>query len=237
MKKIVLLLLIYFLSQCVGIPFTQKPEYLMLIGMTLTLIYLVIRKEIILKREEYAPISGIFMGRTLLAGISMILLIDFLAQYLTFMPDILEDTFTEMQSGIVGVICIALIGPIFEEIFFRGAIERHLLKSHSPRTAILLSGLVFGLIHINPAQVIPAILSGFFLGWLYYRSGSLLPCILVHVLNNSLSVYTMTYFPAVNNIKELMNNNLAYYILLALAAVQLVMYVLSTQEMKFRNIR
>ena len=148
-------------------------------------------------------------------GISMIYLIDFLMSHLTFLPDWLSDTFDLLQSGWLGIICVAILGPILEELLFRGAITKVLLKKYNPVVAILISGLIFGIFHMNPAQVVGATLIGFILAWIYYKTHSLIPCILIHIMNNSLSVYLALKFPDVEYSSELIGEK-AYLIGLSL---------------------
>ncbi|MBO4444642.1 MAG: CPBP family intramembrane metalloprotease [Bacteroidaceae bacterium] len=110
------------------------------------------------------------------------------------LPDMLEDTFMDMSSNVWGILSIALVAPILEECLFRGAIEGHLLTKMKPWAAILVSAAVFGIIHMNPAQVFYAFLVGIVLGWLYWRSGSIVPSTVAHILNNSLSVVFMNIY-------------------------------------------
>ena len=97
-----------------------------------------------------------------------------------------------MSHNIFGVLSIAIVVPILEEFLFRGAIEGHLLrKGWSPKWAILVSALIFGIIHGNPAQIPFAFLIGLLFGWLYYRTRSLVPGIVGHIINNSFGAWTM----------------------------------------------
>ena len=57
-----------------------------------------------------------------------------------------------------------------------------------------MSSLVFGVVHMNPAQIPFAFLLGVMFGWLYYRTGSLLPGIIGHVLNNSVAAVNMILY-------------------------------------------
>ena len=63
-----------------------------------------------------------------------------------------------------------------------------------PWTAIIVSSLIFGVVHMNPAQIPFAFLLGMMFGWLYYRTGSLLPGIIGHVLNNSVATANMLLY-------------------------------------------
>lgn len=160
-------------------------------------------------------------------GISMIYLIDFLMSHLTFLPDWLSNTFDLLQSGWLGILCVAMLGPILEELLFRGAVTKVLLKKYNPLTAILISGLIFGIFHMNPAQVVGATLIGFILAWIYYKTHSLIPCILIHIMNNSLSVYLALKFPDVEYSSELIGEK-AYLTGLVIA---FLLFILSWRMM------
>lgn len=85
--------------------------------------------------------------------------------------------------------------PILEEIIFRGIIMKGLInKGWQPWKAILLSAVVFGLVHGNPWQFMGAILLGSVLGLVYYRSKSLLLPILLHAFNNLCSCLLIIYY-------------------------------------------
>lgn len=105
------------------------------------------------------------------------------------LPNWMENTFLDMSHNVWGVLAIAVGAPFVEELLFRGAVMNCLHRAgHGPCAMIVWSALIFGVFHINPAQVIFATLLGLLLGWLYYRTGSLLPGILCHFINNSLGV-------------------------------------------------
>ena len=55
------------------------------------------------------------------------------------------------------------------------------------------------------ATAIYGFLIGILLAWTYYKTGSLIPCILMHVLNNSLSVYLSIKYPEAENMDDLIN--------------------------------
>lgn len=97
-----------------------------------------------------------------------------------------------------GWITVGVLVPIAEEMVFRGAILRTLLTLCGHRWrwgAILLSALLFGLAHGNMAQLLNATLLGCLLGWLYYRSGSIAPGIVFHMVNNSVAVLLVRLMP------------------------------------------
>ena len=170
------------------------------------------------KKATWSFISPTYMASTLVITLSGIWLLDVLMSHL-HLPDLMKDTFDLMQTGWIGILSIAVLGPILEELLFRGAITTALFKQYTPRTAILLSALLFGVFHINPAQVVGAGIIGLLLAWMYYKTASLIPCIVVHIINNSLSVYLSLKYPGVQNMNELIGNDTLHLVLTILAGV------------------
>jgi membrane protease YdiL (CAAX protease family) len=93
-------------------------------------------------------------------------------------------TFGAIASGLL----IVVIGPIAEETFFRGFLFGSLRASMPMWPAALLSGALFGLIHLSTGEfslVPPLTLLGILLAWLYARTDSIWPSIAVHCINNA----------------------------------------------------
>lgn len=105
------------------------------------------------------------------------------------LPDWRSERIHEMSSTIPGLIIIGIVAPIAEEFLFRGAVLKSLLEwkkiSGKPWLAILLSAILFALAHRNPAQIPAAFLFGLLFGWLFFRTRSLLPGIVLHIIHNS----------------------------------------------------
>jgi len=123
----------------------------------------------------------------------------------------------------------AFIGPVCEEIIFRGIILKEFLRRYTPTKAILLSALIFGLIHMVPIQVFSAGIIGIVLGYVYYRTRSLWLVIIMHVINNLVAfiIGVDAEANAGETIKEWFNNDALYLgsFLLA-AAIAYGMYLL-----------
>lgn len=100
-----------------------------------------------------------------------------------------EGTFGLINAGLLFVV----IAPIGEEIFFRGFFYRALRGSLGVPAAALLGGGVFGVIHIfTGIEAVPVLAAlGIVLCLVYERTGSLYPCIALHVINNTLA-YAVT---------------------------------------------
>lgn len=126
------------------------------------------------------------------ASIGTIIPSVWLQEQLPAMPDHMADTFTAIITSNYGYFVLCLLTPFVEEMVFRGAILRALLGSvKSHWAAILISAALFAAVHLNPAQMPHALLIGLLLGWMYYRTGSILPGVVLHWVNNTV-VYVVT---------------------------------------------
>lgn len=105
------------------------------------------------------------------------------------MPDltnVLEKEMLELIHNDLGYFTICLFAPFVEETVFRGAVLRTLLPRMKNRwAAIAISAALFSLAHMNPAQMPLAFSAGLLLGWLYSRTGSILPGVAYHWVNNT----------------------------------------------------
>ena len=118
-----------------------------------------------------------------------------------------------LVSGIAGVLNACIFAPIGEEIGFRGILLGGLLKTRC-RTwiAILISALVFALFHGFGANFVTAMLFGILVGWLYWRTGSIIPGIIIHITNNSLTAI------------DLSNQTNALYLIILVVSLVLLSY-------------
>lgn len=99
----------------------------------------------------------------------------------------------QLFSGIAGALYCCVMGPIIEEIGFRGIFLGGLLKTRCrPWLAILISALLFALLHGLGANFVTALLFGILAGWLYWRTGSIIPGLIIHVTNNSLTAIDLS---------------------------------------------
>lgn len=101
----------------------------------------------------------------------------------------LMQEYTEVDSSLVySLVLVCIIAPVCEEIIFRGIILEGLLQRYHAPSAIVISSLLFGSIHLNLWQFVAASAGGMLSGWVYYKTRSVLPCIWLHAINNLMSV-------------------------------------------------
>lgn len=97
--------------------------------------------------------------------------------------------FASMSDLLVGLIVIAILPAIGEELVFRGLFQNELMRaSGNIHFAIWLSALIFSAIHFQFYGFIPRLLLGALFGYLYFWSGNLLIPIVAHFFNNAFGV-------------------------------------------------
>ena len=105
-----------------------------------------------------------------------------------FFPEEKEhfDMMVKMMTSPLGLIAGGILAPVVEEIVFRGVLVGGLLRMRQKAwVAIVVPALIFALFHGTFTQFVGTAIFGIICGWLYWRTKSLLPGILIHIINNS----------------------------------------------------
>jgi sodium transport system permease protein len=110
-------------------------------------------------------------------------------------PDLAKAVARENISVLTLFVTIGLIGPVVEELFYRGFIFKTLAARMSPVWAVLISSGLFALAHLNAYETLQLFVLGLVLATTMRATGSLAAPILVHIVNNTLVVYLMVYHP------------------------------------------
>ncbi len=126
------------------------------------------------------------------------------------MPDFIKG---DPVNNILLIAYVVFIGPITEEIFFRGAVMKG-FNFASRKFAIVFSSVLFALFHGNIIQGIIAFLLGIFFGYLDMKSGSLIPSVILHITNNGIA--TLLSYIEYKTGEELSDSLMIIYIICTL---------------------
>ncbi len=101
---------------------------------------------------------------------------------------------TNLFSFFSTLFFIAIIPAICEEFLFRAYLLQNLLRKYQSKlVAAALSALLFSLIHLNPIGMVEIFIIGLYLAGLFIATGSIVPGIIFHLLNNALVVFVARY--------------------------------------------
>jgi membrane protease YdiL (CAAX protease family) len=165
------------------------------------------------KRLRINKISQNTLSSIIIISIGFIVIIDELDRivYALFgSPDFLGELveqlkITSIYTGLLIILTTVIVAPLIEELLFRGFLQKVLEESWADITkAILVTSLFFALVHLNPYWIVQIYLLGMLLGYLSWRTNSIIPGIILHGLNNGFAV-------ALNNAENVFNRYYNWY--------------------------
>lgn len=139
--------------------------------------------------ESYPRINFIFASAILLTAINIVGFIGDFVSKLARIPLLPVSIPDSTAAIILSFISVVIITPICEEALYRGVVLNEFPKQNEVR-AVIMSGLLFGIMHYNASQFFYAFAAGLIIGYFVIKTGSLIFGIALHMLNNALS-YTM----------------------------------------------
>ena len=116
--------------------------------------------------------------------------IDFIKTSLAYLKH--SSTQTSTVSFITGILVAGILGPITEELLYRGIIFRLLEKYSNKWTALIVSSLMFGFVHLSFAQSVYAAIMGLIAGIVYMKTRKLAWTILIHITINTISTFGLS---------------------------------------------
>lgn len=169
-------------------------------GLVFGLIYLhSLKKDIYFSERGYTPVK--YLPFCIIGGVAVQF---FASSLLTEIEFFCPQWFVEykkmveglqIKGSLISMAYIGIIGPVSEEVIFRGAIFGKLRQCTTEKMANLLQALMFGLYHLNFIQGVYAFLLGYYLGEMRIKGESVYSSILVHMAFNLTSIAILYFLP------------------------------------------
>ena len=207
--------------------------WLILVGYLILIIFFLGRRYVslspgLIERKNIWRLMGLIV-LTVVANIFFELSILDLPFYHNIFPEewaeLLED---DMQMTFPLYLDACLLAPIAEEIAFRGVFLGGLLRMQcNPWLAILISTIIFSIMHMSPIMFLNVTIAGFIFGWLFWRTKSLVPGIIAHITCNtivSLCGPVIEYFT--NPIQEEYAPNVVLDVIVIIIAIPMLFFAL-----------
>ncbi len=181
-------------------------------------------EERLMKRHSFRARDILMM----LAAVSTVnVLGNMISTFLIPLSDIYESMLEEINRmpPVAMFLIVAIIGPVAEELLFRGMIYRRARDYFQVYTAALISGVLFGIFHMNLSQGVPAVLIGFMFCMIYEHYGTLKSTILAHIMINAVgSLSIITDNQIVNRVGD------AAMMILAIIGIYCITYIFTRDE-------
>lgn len=182
--------------------------YVTLIGdLTAAMIlYLFYRKDQMHRKEGFSGTGKAFVWAPPVIWFSVIILAIATGQFLndlinglhlndlfTGYSEVSEQAFSGQPVGLM-ILVVGIIGPICEELMFRGIVFHRLKDWVKPQAAIAISALLFGIYHGNVVQFFYATCMGVMLAVIYDKTGTLWISIVAHIAANLWSLFGSSFW-------------------------------------------
>lgn len=129
--------------------------------------------------------------RPIALGVVVTTLLSFGVSQLGIQPEGVKqvtDSVRDLAVLLPTLLVLAVLAPLVEELVFRGLLYGWLAGRWGHLIAFLLSSLAFAAAHYEPAHILLVAPLGLWFGWLRWRTNSLVPSIVAHVINNGVAV-------------------------------------------------
>ena len=180
-----------------------------------------------------------YIAICIVIGVSSMFLLSGALNYFQLLVDKLGFTSTSLSyelnspsSYIISLISLAVIPAVCEEMIFRGVLV-NALKHKGKIFAVVLSSIMFSIFHFSPSQLIYPICFGLILGIVYLRTNNILFPMLLHFINNALSL-SIQYFSSGSGGEFVHSMATLIYALVTLAG-WIVIMVYMFREFKHHN--
>ena len=129
----------------------------------------------------------------------MISLVFPLSEYIEKLSELVQ--FDTKINAFFLILATVIIAPFSEEVIFRGFLQQFLEGYWQDITkAVLVTSLCFAMIHLNPGWIIQIYLLGVILGYLAWKTGSIVPGLILHALNNGLALILQNFQSSLESI-------------------------------------
>jgi len=181
------------------------------------LYYLIIKQRPVLESLRIKIVSRETIQYSLLFSVGVLIIIDTLDRIIHQIiptPDYIIDLSKIMQpDSMLGYVflflAVVIVAPISEEVVFRGFLQKFLEDHWKDITrAVLVTSLFFAMIHFNPFWTIQIYILGVVLGFLAWKTKSVIPSIMLHSINNG-AAYILSIFDDIDLNIYLWNNQVS----------------------------
>ncbi|MCT4509365.1 MAG: CPBP family intramembrane metalloprotease [Tepidibacter sp.] len=149
------------------------------------------KKEDIEEQENISISKKYFVYTMLIVFLFRVIFDNSIGVFVDKVPvnESIEEAFNELfKYPIIAMTSICIVAPIYEEIIYRGIILKGLSIKYNDKLAVIVSSLLFAIMHMNLHQAINAFFLGVVFGYLYIKTKSLYITMFAHFINNGIGI-------------------------------------------------
>lgn len=203
---IIPLIILLGLMAVFGVDYNNYVQFAMLLGEALIpipmLMWALSHKIKLSEIFRFRSVKLIYIVYALFAGLGLIFVLDEVERLINIFvtpPDFMEGLekllqISDLKSAILLIGGVSIIGPLTEEMVFRGFFQQSLEKNLKHITnAVIYTAIAFMISHFNIYWALNIFVIGFFLSFVAWKTNSIWPTFLIHLVNNSMSLAFVHY--------------------------------------------
>lgn len=138
-------------------------------------------------------------------------------------------------QGFWAIVTAVLFAPVLEEFIFRGLVMESLLRRHRRSLSVVVSAMLFAIVHFQPSVMFSAFVSGLVLGTIYLHTNSIFSTIILHSINNAIAFSLITLNVEDYSYRQVLGGGELYYIVYALCFVISIVATVETWRRRKRQ--
>lgn len=138
-------------------------------------------------------------------------------------------------QGFWAIVTAVLFAPVLEEFIFRGLVMESLLRRHRRSLSVVVSAMLFAIVHFQPSVMFSAFVSGLVLGTIYLHTNSIFSTIILHSINNAIAFSLITLNVEDYSYRQVLGGGELYYIVYALCFVISIVATVETWRRRRRQ--
>lgn len=151
------------------------------------------------------PVKWNYMKAAVFMGIGLSVLGDELDRLVQIVLPMGRDMMNQLNEylswnsfpeAVIVVCAVLIVAPLSEEALFRGFLQQRMEKATDATRGVLITSLVFGIMHMNPWSFVQIIVLGLFLGVAALATGSIWASLVIHSINNGIALILINVEPS-----------------------------------------
>lgn len=220
-------------EQFIGIQVTRGQNMAVIYPLSMLLAFVTLLFYIRLRdgrgRVARSSIRG-FNPLAILGGLIWLIAVQVVVEPISLLLPEAEQT---TGRGFWAIMTAVVFAPVFEELIFRGLVLESLLRRHRRIVSVIVSSIIFALVHFQPAVMFSAAVSGFVLGTMYLHTNSIFSSIILHSINNAFAFTLIILNLDDRTYAQMINNDKTYHIVYIMAvAISIIGFVQTWRRRK-----
>ena len=224
------------IEQFIGVQVTRGQSFAVIYPLSMIfaslLLYFFIRFRDGKGRIARASTQG-FNPNVILGGLIWLISVQVVVEPLSLLIPAAKE---QSGQGFWAIVTAIVFAPVFEELIFRGLVLESMLRRHRRLFSVIVSSVIFAIVHFDPSVMFSAFVSGLVFGTIYLHTNSIFSTIILHSINNAIAYSLITLDLENLSYYQILGGGSLYYSVYGVCFVICVVATVETWRRRKRKI-